>query len=74
MVYKEFYVFVIQFKKLKKVPLLSWEVAPERGKKYNPLLGSASVMEQAVHIHIEDFKVRGHLQNYIPRSSQEGLS
>jgi len=52
--------FVIQFKQLKNLPLLSWKIAPEGGQKYSPLLGEASVMEeQAGHIHVEGFKMGG---------------
>lgn len=52
--------FVIQFKQLKNVSLLSWEIPPQGGDKCNPLLWDASVMEeQAGHIHVEGFKIGG---------------
>lgn len=58
--------FVIQFKQLKNLPLLSWEIPPQGGETYNPLLRDVSVMEeQAGHMHVKGFKMGGgHLENY----------
>lgn len=52
--------FVIQFKQLKNLSLLSWKIPSQGGEKYNPPLWDASLTEeQAGHIHMEGFKMGG---------------
>lgn len=45
---------------VKNLPLLIWKTPPQGGEKYNPFLWDATVMEeQAGHIHVEGFRMRG---------------